>query len=46
MNESVGFVIFYQKCYVSIVFCNDVNMRSVYHKRTANKNKRIESYSF
>lgn len=44
MIESVGFVIFYQKCYVSIVFCNDVNMRSVYHERTANKNKRMESY--
>lgn len=38
MSESFG-CYFYQKCYVSIVFSNNVNMGSVYHKRTFKKRK-------
>lgn len=43
MSESVG-CYFYQKCYVSIVFSNNVNMGSVYHKRTFKKEKLMELF--
>lgn len=43
MSESFG-CYFYQKCYVSIVFSNNVNMGSVYHKRTFKKEKLMELF--